>query len=239
MDEAGLGELRLDLPNEATSLVDSDDGKTRLAKALSSISASPASDATAAPTATPSTPAVLLSIFGWSLPSAQAQSTTPALSRSNSTSSLSSLRSLSSSPILHCSFCMRQVLAASYLPAPSTPNPKPFNPVKQHQPFCPFVDPYAGHSIPHTRSATPSSTRSAPSTRHAPPSTPQLKPGWQVRLEAILQRHAPAHSDTSGSPTSGQAEGAERGAEGMTAGLVGAGKVRPLLHAFPCSCRPN
>ncbi|BGP35491.1 hypothetical protein JCM10296v2_007329 [Rhodotorula toruloides] len=230
MDEAGLGEVRLDLSSEATLLVDSDDGKTRLAKALSSISASPpANGATAPPTATPSTPSVLLSIFGWSLPSAQAQSATPALSRSNSTSSLSSLRSLSSSPVLHCSFCMRQILASSYLPSPSTPNPKPFNPVKQHQPFCPFVDPYAGHFNSHTRSASPMSTQSPPSTRHAPPSTPQLKPGWQVRLEAILQRHAPAQSDATGSQPHAATAGVEGGAEGTTAGLVGAGKTKELL----------
>ncbi|BGP27760.1 hypothetical protein JCM10295v2_006735 [Rhodotorula toruloides] len=174
LDDAGLGEMVLELPDEASSLVESRDGKSRLAKALSSVSApSSANDAAAAPPATPSTSSALLAIF----------------------------------------------------------EPKPFNLVKQHQPFCPFIDPYAGHSIAHDQSATPKPAQLPPSTRQLPPPTPQLKPGWQVRLETILPRHAPPQSAGFGSTTNivGAEEDLEAVGGGQGAGLLMAGKTKELL----------
>lgn len=60
--------------------------------------------------------------------------------------------------IIECPLCTRQILTTSYLS--STTSPKDFDLIGQHQPFCPFVD----------------------------STTTTIRPGWQLRLDTILQR---------------------------------------------------
>ncbi|BGP43597.1 hypothetical protein JCM10450v2_007772 [Rhodotorula kratochvilovae] len=221
LDERGLGAIRLELPGEALSLVGEEADKERLVKAVQAVAS--AADETSTTLSPPSANSILLALFGWTLPS----TATPALSRSNSTSSISSLRSIapsSSSPILSCTFCTRQVLATSYLPssAPSadgsvTPPTKAFDPLKQHQPFCPFVDAYAGHSP--TIAAAASATKGVG----------VLKPGWQVRLEAVLQRPVGAASAASAASATGAGTMDEAEEEGRAVELTGAGKTKELL----------
>lgn len=239
LDERGLGEARLELSQEVQRLVGTEEGRARLVKAVQAIAAaSPADGQSANEPPPPTAIAVLLAVFGWTLPAA-----TPTLSRSDSTSSLSSLRSnasTTSSPILSCTLCLRQVLASPYLPtpssgggdiAPSTPA-KTFDPVKQHQPFCPFVDASAGHAPPVSATATVGQVASK--------GAGLLKPGWQVRLEAILQRPAGLAADARGAHAGAQeSEGPE---QGRAAELAATGKVRFLFFspsAQPASIRPT
>ncbi|GAA5847314.1 hypothetical protein JCM9279_000232 [Rhodotorula babjevae] len=238
LGERGLEAIRLELPREVEALVGNEEGRARLVKAVQAV-AGPAPAEGAAPTELwpLDAKAILLAVFGWTL------SPSP-LSRSDSTSSLSSLRSLSttssstSSPILSCSFCVRQVLAAPYLPspapaadpsAPSLPPPPPpapraFDPVKQHQPFCPFVDAYAGHAPPAAAALGASASSSGSATSGAK-GAGALKPGWQVRLEAVLQRPAGAAADPAGAGAA--AEAAQE--QGRSAALTAAGKTKELL----------
>lgn len=78
--------------------------------------------------------ALLLSLFGWTIPQSPASATVSTLS---------------------CTLCSRQVLLAPFR-ADVPDAGKSFELVTQHQSFCPFVDPHAGLSI----SAPPTSTGS-------------------------------------------------------------------------------
>ncbi|GAA5826864.1 hypothetical protein JCM3770_003059 [Rhodotorula araucariae] len=216
LDERGLGEIQLELPKEALPHVGAEADKERLVKAVQAVA--PAGDGASTVLAPPSATSILLALFGWAIP----PMVPLALSRSNSSSSISSLRSLapsSSSPILSCSFCTRQILATSYLPSAAdggpTPPVKTFDPLKQHQPFCPYVDAYAGHSPP-AATASPAGKVIA-----------VLKPGWQVRLEAVLQRPVgTANAAGAAGPRTMEA-GPER--DSRAAELTGAGKTKELL----------
>ncbi|GAA6017764.1 hypothetical protein JCM10207_000490 [Rhodosporidiobolus poonsookiae] len=216
MDRAGLGEMRVELPREAEAIVgEGADGRDRLIRAVAqdvdAASEQPALSATA----------LLLALFGWALPAASAPS--PALSRSNSTSSLSSLSSLtsSSSPILTCTYCHRSILTSSYLP--TAMSPRPFDLAKQHQPYCPFV---ASPPL----AASPAVPVPVPATATSATALPALKPGWQTRLEAVLRRGGGAGTPA-GSRAAGEAldAGAAGGDASASAGLIEPGKTKELL----------
>ncbi|GAA6038808.1 hypothetical protein JCM8097_002904 [Rhodosporidiobolus ruineniae] len=273
MQERGLGEMRLEVPKDVGRVM-TEGGRERLVKAVQAV-VEPSSDAAAdsstaadRPRLDPTT--LLLALFGWSLSPATSSSSaaisssrpgTPSLSRSASSSSLSSLRSIPPSssssglPILGCGFCHRQVLASSYLPSPassssdappSAKEPRAFDPVKQHLPFCPFVDAYAGlPTHPSPGSSAPTSPVLSPLTSRAAdaaknnPATAILKPGWQTRLEAVLQRPlSPASAGSVSGVGPGAGAGAEEGAVGQAGegreggraeGLIGSGKTKELL----------
>lgn len=241
----GLEVVELELPREAQALVGDEEGRARLVKAVQAVQpgagAAPAGGATSTEPSPLAATAILLAVFGWTL--SPSSSPSP-LARSDSSTSLSSLRSLStsissstSSRILACSFCVRQVLATPYLPSPSpsanttaptpAPAPRAFDPVRQHQPFCPFVDAYAGHSPP--AAAPPSSSVSVGAGASGGKGAGLLKPGWQVRLEAVLQRPAGAAAVGTGAPASAAADVGAEHEQGRSAALAAAGKVRLLI----------
>ncbi|GAA5926498.1 uncharacterized protein JCM15063_000292 [Sporobolomyces koalae] len=115
-----------------------------------------------------SSSSILLATFGWSLhPRA---TTGPSLTRSSSSSSISS--TTSAAPLLHCHYCLRKVPLTSYLG-----NSKPFNPATQHHAYCPYVS---------TSSNTPTSRDSNQRVERI-----EKKPGFQTRLETLLK---PAYS---------------------------------------------
>ncbi|GAA5900973.1 hypothetical protein JCM8208_007579 [Rhodotorula glutinis] len=234
MSEMGLDAVKLELPKEAVALVGEEEGRARLVKAVQAVQAgvvagaAPADGASMTELSPLDATAILLAVFGWTLSTTPSTST---LSRTDSSSSLSSLRSLStsssSSPILACSFCVRHILATPYLPSPSpatesstpttsTPQ-RSFDPVKQHQPFCPFVGAHAGHSPPATTASGANGGKGAS----------LLKPGWQVRLEAVLQRPAGAAAGPVGTQA-GAAAGTEA-EQGQATLLTAAGKTKELL----------
>ncbi|GAA5872251.1 hypothetical protein JCM1840_004109 [Sporobolomyces johnsonii] len=163
MEQAGLGAVRLELPQGA------EEAREKLVEIVN-----PADE-----TRSLSSTSILLALFGWTLSplSVHQPSPSPSLSRSNSSASISSTTAAAGGalPVLSCPYCLRQVPLSSYLPSPSsdppTNTPRSFDPLKQHHPFCPFVDAYAGLPAPPATAATPA-----------------LKPGWQTRLEAVLQR---------------------------------------------------
>ncbi|KPV73343.1 uncharacterized protein RHOBADRAFT_55101 [Rhodotorula graminis WP1] len=199
LSERGLDAVTLELPREAAALVESEEGRARLVKAVQAVQAgagaAPAVGVRTDEAASLDATAILLAVFGWALSTTPSPST---LSRSDSTSSLSSLRSLStsstssSSPILACSFCVRHILATPYLPSPAgtattttsttTPSstPRPFDPVKQHQPFCPFVDAHAGHSPPVAAPLSAGAGAGSGAGAGAKGAS-VLKPGWQTK----------------------------------------------------------
>ncbi|BGP20128.1 hypothetical protein JCM10213_000788 [Rhodosporidiobolus nylandii] len=215
MSEKGLAGMTVALPKEAEAVVGSEEGRERLVKAVKAVGPAEHAEEWHLEPIT-----LLLAVFGWALssPVSSGAPGTPSLSRSASSSSLSSLRSLppsvsSADPILSCTMCHRQVLASSYLPSTSSGPARSFDPVKQHQFYCPFVDAYAG--LP---AAPPPSTSPAPAA-NPPPKT--LKPGWQVRLEAVLQK--PVYMGGGAArDVAGEGEQAE-------AGLVGGQKTKELL----------
>ncbi|GAA6004590.1 uncharacterized protein JCM10292_005684 [Rhodotorula paludigena] len=234
MDDRGLAGIALNLPSEVEASLATESMAQRLNTALAAVVSD--TDADSAASSSPSTATILLALFGWTLlPS----STTPSLSRSASASSLSSLCSLDTSsstiPILHCAFCTRQVLATSYLPsqqpatdssAPPAPSAvsasasKRFDPLKQHQPFCPYVDGCAGHSP---------ALLPVPARANAAPTAPLLRPGWQVRLSAVLQR--PATGSANGGTTDGAGAAMVEGgaAHSQAEDLISTGKTKELL----------
>ncbi|POY75506.1 hypothetical protein BMF94_1408 [Rhodotorula taiwanensis] len=168
MDAAGLSTIEVALPPAATRALDVADGRERLARAVATVREPAAEDHEG--TAVPSTTALLLATFGWKLlgSSSPLVAAAPSLARSASSSSLSSLHD-PGSPILACTYCTRRILASAYSPSISSP-PRAFDLVQQHQAFCPHVDPHVGQPPP---AATETDLR--------------LKPGWQIRLEAVLQ----------------------------------------------------
>lgn len=97
---------------------------------------------------------ILLALFGWTAPP-------------------------SSSPpsILTCTYCARQALTAPYLPS-SISEKRTFNPLTSHALFCPFVDHYAGVTLPPSNGS--SSSLSSVATGVAP-----SRAGWKLRVEAI------------------------------------------------------
>lgn len=205
MDAAGLAEMQIALPSNAAAVLGTDEGRSRLAKALAVVR--DGEEAVPASSSSPSQTALLLAIFGWNLPAAPISSTSsnraplaaPATkqprSRSNSSSSLASFFD-PTQPVLACTYCTRNILATSYVPstasAPATSAPKTFDVLRQHQAFCPFVDPHAG---------------SPPQQQHdvvQKDGTRALKPGWQLRFEAIMQRPLAAEStEASAAPARG------------------------------------
>ncbi|GAA5878808.1 hypothetical protein JCM8547_004839 [Rhodosporidiobolus lusitaniae] len=224
MEERGLGEIELVLPKEGEKLMADEAGRERLIKAMRSVATFSSSTNEAPPAEHTSlfSTTLLLAIFGWSLstPSSSSSSARPALSRSASNSSLSSIHSFSSAsssatPILSCSFCNRQILASSYLSSStltsSASAPKQFDSVKQHQSFCPFI-------------SSPSSFSTTATPPMKTPAAGPLKPGWQVRLEAVMQRSVAAGSSATQSSTEGEQQDG-----GRAASLVGAGKTNELL----------
>ncbi|GAA5972925.1 hypothetical protein JCM11641_004006 [Rhodosporidiobolus odoratus] len=234
MEERGLGGLGAQLPKEAEATIGSEGGRQRLIKAVQAVG-----EAHKVQQVELSHTTLLLAIFGWSLSATPTSSnpsrpSTPTLSRSTSSASLSSLSSLSSSsstPILSCTYCHRQVLASSYLPSSTSTSttPRLFDLTKQHQPYCPYVD---------TPSLQPPTTRPSASTAGTGAAvgtgTTALKPGWQVRLEAVLQRPlvaVPLGSDASESvaQSEGGTASAALGAGTERDKLVATGKTRELL----------
>ncbi|GAA5901431.1 uncharacterized protein JCM6883_000211 [Sporobolomyces salmoneus] len=225
MQQRGLGGMELELPKMAKELVEEEGAKEKLVKTVTSLLADISKDESGLEV---STTTILLAIFGWSLdPLPTYQS--PSLSRSNSASSLSSLSSSSSTPILSCSYCLRQVLTSSYLPAsPSTSGaaqpttstkPKPFNPVSQHYPYCPFID---TTTITSSSSSTPTTTLPAVSR-----TTTKKKPGYQLRLEAVLQKHHSASTSMIHGSTS-RSDGTNEGT--AEEGKLNTVKTRELLN---------
>ncbi|GAA6060696.1 hypothetical protein JCM10212_005078 [Sporobolomyces blumeae] len=236
MQERGIGQVELDLPEGIRTALGDKGTADKLVKSVSAHLPAPASreehnveadDGTSRSNSeipTVSIPTVLLSIFGWSLDPLTLPAPVPSLEKpplvrsSSSSSSLSSLAK-SSSPILSCAYCLRQVLAAPYIPAPtgtatptfagspssriagsnSTTGAKKFNPVSQHQRYCPFVDAYGGLPPP---TSTPSSTSHgadrpsntvASASAAARPRQRLLKPGYQTRFDLVVQIDRPAH----------------------------------------------
>lgn len=181
LDHAGLGQVSLALPESVRDTVESEEGQARLVKAVASVADSAASGDRSPSTAAgpPSLTSILLCIFGWNLVGPMTLvPAAPPLPRSNSTSSLSSV-SDASSPILCCTYCTRRVLASSYLPSSQTGTAeKRFDPVGQHQAFCPFVSTAQIDLSPSDRAAK----------RKDDPPVTARKPGWLVRLEAVLPR---------------------------------------------------
>ncbi|GAA5871525.1 hypothetical protein JCM3774_006286 [Rhodotorula dairenensis] len=186
LDQAGLGQVSLALPETVRGTVESDAGQARLVKALACVADSVRSEdrspsTTAGPP--PSPTSILLSIFGWNLVTSSARApVAPSLARSTSTASLSSL-SDSSSPVLCCQYCTRRVLASSYLPSgPAMTAEKRFDPVGQHQAFCPFV---VSTTMQQTDLPSPSDEAASQADGGL---AMARKPGWLVRLEAVLPR---------------------------------------------------
>ncbi|GAA5966030.1 hypothetical protein JCM21900_004929 [Sporobolomyces salmonicolor] len=130
MEEAGLGAVKLELPQRA------EEGREKLVEIVNGTGQTPSFSSTS----------ILLALFGWTLsplPAYQA-SPSPSLSRSNSSSSISSTATAAGGalPVLSCPYCLRQVpLSSSYFPSPSPPsgppekNQRPFDPLKQHHLF--------------------------------------------------------------------------------------------------------
>ncbi|GAA5985713.1 hypothetical protein JCM10908_007083 [Rhodotorula pacifica] len=195
LDQAGLGDVRLELPEVVRDVLEKQDKQERLVKAVTSVAES-ASSSEASPPANsdlPSPTSILLSIFGWELVTTARVpplSTTPSLAQSTSASSLSSL-SESSSPILTCKYCTRHVLMSSYLS--TAKGEKRFDPVRQHQAFCPFVD---------GQTDVPDSTTSSRSGARPETAVVARKPGWLIRLEAVLPGQGGAASTDTGAAAS-------------------------------------
>ncbi|GAA5906890.1 hypothetical protein JCM5296_005558 [Sporobolomyces johnsonii] len=184
MEHAGLEAVRLELPQGA------EERREKLVEIVNPADETPSLSSTS----------ILLALFGWTLSplSVHQPSPSPSLSRSNSSTSISSTTAAAGGalPVLSCPYCLRQVPLSSYLPSPPSPSsappttpPRSFDPLKQHHPFCPFVDAYAGLPAPPATAATPA-----------------LKPGWQTRLEAVLQRTA-GGGGGGGTGTGGAANG--------------------------------
>lgn len=180
MDAAGLSAIQLVLPPLAARALDAAEGRERLVRAVAAVQ-QPAAEGQEGAASPPSANSLLLAIFGWELvvTAPQSGATAPSLARSASASSLSSLRD-PNSPILSCTYCTRRVLASAYSPSASSP-PRAFDLVQQHQAFCPHVDPHVGQPPP---AATETDLR--------------LKPGWQTRLEAVLQSSLAAPAEEGG-----------------------------------------
>lgn len=214
LDQSGLGQVALTLPAPAREVLESDERRARLVKAVALVADPAPGDepASTSNTESPSATSILLCIFGWSLlsPSAgrpSSSTTSASLTRSTSSSSISSLTESGGSPILVCKYCTRHVLASSYLSssgsAGGTNAGKRFDPVQQHQAFCPFVSnaPSAADTQTTGNAAAKSGTRPDDDNKTAT----SRKPGWLVRLEAVLprqsapvteSREAAAHSTT-------------------------------------------
>ncbi|GAA5985476.1 hypothetical protein JCM5350_004011 [Sporobolomyces pararoseus] len=189
METRGLSAVQLEVPEKVKELLEETGAKEKLLKSVVSLLPPPSSSPNDIPSegtsSVLSTTTLLLAIFGWSLDPLPYSN----LSRSASNSSISSLNSLSSSsasspsttPILTCSYCLRQVLTSSYLPSPSTTTtssttPKLFNPATQHHSYCPYID---TSTILNSSSA---------SIQRTPTTTNKKKPGYLIRLESILQK---------------------------------------------------
>ncbi|GAA5951618.1 hypothetical protein JCM3765_005985 [Sporobolomyces pararoseus] len=186
MESRGLGEFHMELPERVKELLEEPGAKDKLLKSVVSLlpPPSPSDDNNNTPndsSSVLSTNTLLLAIYGWSLDPLPATN----LSRSASNSSLNSLSSssASSTPILSCSYCLRQVLTSSYLSAPNSTTPKPFNPASQHYSYCPYID-----TTTTANSASSTSPSSQRVTTTTVPTTTKKKPGYLIRLESILQK---------------------------------------------------
>ncbi|GAA5872058.1 hypothetical protein JCM16303_000962 [Sporobolomyces ruberrimus] len=230
MNERGFDKIQLELPQKVKELIEEPGAEEKLLKSVTSLLPSTNEESNSTdPTPLVSTTTLLLSIFGWSLDPLPIPSTSsqPPLSRSTSSSSISSLRSITSSstPILSCHYCLRQILTTSYLPSSSTststssdqsspPELKSFNPSSQHYPYCPFID---TTSFPSTQATTTTPSSSSPPRTGTSTKTSGTiktkKPGYQIRLESILQKPSfstlAAHTSTNstGATGDGRVEG--------------------------------
>jgi hypothetical protein len=233
MAQLGLGGIELELPVSVKDLLEQDGAKDKLVKSVTSLLSRPDDDTTTTEQLTITT--LLLSIFGWSLdplPSYSSQS----LSRSiSSSSSISSLKS--TCPILSCSYCLRQVITSSYLPSSATTAPKLFNPASQHYNYCPYVD------ITTTTTTTTSDVSvSVTSPLNQGLITTKKKPGYQIRLETILQKNSTTMSSSSSNNPLMNLNTLIRGGEGgkndsttssgTGEGVVGIGKSNIVKVSF-------
>ena len=199
LDQNGLGQVALTLPEPAREVLESDERRARLVKAVALVAdpapgdESPSISTTDSPSAT----SILLGIFGWNLLAPPAgrpssSSTSPSLARSNSASSISSLTETGGSPILACKYCTRHVLASSYLSSSGSStgggaSGKRFDPVQQHQAFCPFV---SSASAADTQATGDAAAERGIRADDDNKTTTSRKPGWLVRLEAVLPRQS-------------------------------------------------
>ena len=172
MDEKGLKGIQLELPQEL--VLDEEKLRRNVTALLSPPHPPPTAEEQVHQVSTTS---ILLAIFGWTL-SPIPTSPSSSLTRSNSSSS-SSISSSSTNtknpPILSCHYCLRQILVTPYLPgSEGEKRRKLLNPINQHYNYCPFIS----TTIP------PSSSTSSSKEQEM-----VKKPGWQVRLEAVLGKN--------------------------------------------------
>ena len=196
LDQNGLGQVALTLPEPAREVLGSDERRARLVKAVALVAdtaprdESPSTSTTDSPSAT----SILLGIFGWNLLAPPAgRPSSSSLARSTSSSSISSLTESGGSPILVCKYCTRHVLASSYLPSSgftaggADSRGKRFDPVQQHQAFCPFV---SSASAADTQATGDAAAERGIRADDDNKTTTSRKPGWLVRLEAVLPRQS-------------------------------------------------
>ncbi|GAA6020510.1 hypothetical protein JCM11491_001380 [Sporobolomyces phaffii] len=205
MHERDLGEIQLDLPVSARHLLEEPGAHEKLLKSVASCSPRPPpSDPTATtdqwqnePSPSLTSTTILLAIFGWSLDPLPLPPTS-SLARSTSSSSLAST---AATPILSCSYCLRQIFTTPYLASSSDAPRKPLNPCSQHYSYCPYIDTTTTTYLNPTPTPPPPSSTSSSSTPTAaslPAGVPAKKPGYQLRLESVLQKQ-PAVSTWHGS----------------------------------------
>ena len=193
LDQNGLGQVALTLPEPAREVLGSDERRARLVKAVALVADTASGDESPSTSTTdsPSATSILLGIFGWNLLAPPAgRPSSSSLARSTSSSSISSLTEPGGSPILVCKYCTRHVLASSYLPSPGftaggAASGKRFDPVQQHQAFCPFV---SSASAADTQTTGDAATKRGTRPDDDNKTTTSRKPGWLVRLEAVLPR---------------------------------------------------
>lgn len=212
LDQNGLGQVDLTLPEPAREVLESDERRARLVKAVTLVADSAPGDESPSTSTTesPSATSILLGIFGWNLLAPPAgrpssSSASSSLARSTSSSSISTLTDSGGSPILVCKYCTRHVLASSYLlPSGSfstggAKSGKRFDPVQQHQAFCPFVS-SASAADTQTTSDTTAKYGTRPDDDNK--TATSRKPGWLVRLEAVLPRHSAPLTESTREPAS-------------------------------------
>lgn len=140
------------------------------------------------PTTSPATSDLTLALLGWSI----------STSLSSSISSSDSPSARNPNATLSCHLCARHILLAPFCTPSASTDPtdaakpsKIFDPISQHQPFCPYIDPFAGSLL--EASGAPSPVREE---------TRAAAVGWEKILQVLLGQPRESWSGL-GAPSTG------------------------------------